>query len=90
MLAAKRGRQEQLEILEAYLAGEPVEFKSHQGKGYETQRDPDADNKTRAPTKIVFEKQTLFLDAAGLSDVDTGQSRTLLSLSYSVWVIVGV
>ena len=74
MLAAKKGREEQLEILEKYLAGEPVEFKSHQGKGFECTKDELGEDKAdRAPTKIKFPTNTLFLDAAGCSDVDAGR-----------------
>eukprot|EP00054_Salpingoeca_dolichothecata_P001751 m.20526 g.20526 ORF g.20526 m.20526 type:complete len:522 (+) comp12493_c0_seq1:104-1669(+) len=71
MLAAKQGRIEQLQILEKYNAGEEVTFKSHQGQGFTTQRDPTEEERARAEVKVQFQKETVFLDAASQCDGDT-------------------
>eukprot|EP00041_Stephanoeca_diplocostata_P017893 m.369296 g.369296 ORF g.369296 m.369296 type:complete len:494 (-) comp20848_c0_seq1:430-1911(-) len=76
MLAAKAGRAEQLKVLEQYLDGETVYFRSHQGRDFEAQYDPTVFETDRAPVKTTFDKQAVFLDAAATSDEET--LKTLL------------
>jgi len=71
MLAAKAGREDQLRVLEKYLAGEEVAFKSHQGKDFETTYDPTVWDKPVCDPKITFDKQAIFLDAATQCDEAT-------------------
>eukprot|EP00039_Didymoeca_costata_P031625 m.35698 g.35698 ORF g.35698 m.35698 type:complete len:476 (+) comp8931_c0_seq1:257-1684(+) len=71
MLAAKKGREAQLAVLNDYLAGKEVTFKNHQGavRPFTIQYDPAIEDKpTRAETKIKFDNASVFLDAAAQSD----------------------
>lgn len=72
MLAAKQGRAEQLKILDAFMAGGKVAFKSHQGQNrdFETEYDSTSFTRERAPTKLQFRPATMFLDAAANVDAD--------------------
>jgi hypothetical protein len=71
MLAAKKGRQEQLKVIEAYERGETVVFKNHQGNEWKAKYDPSVFEKPHT-SKLDFTKDVVFLDAAAQSDCDTG------------------
>lgn len=79
MLAAKQGRAEQLKVLDAYMAGEKVAFKSHQGQNrdFETEYDPTSTARERDPTKLQFRPETMFLDAA--ANVDAEEVGSMLA-----------
>ena len=57
-----------MERLQEYESGVPVTFKSHQGKGFDSQYDPSVFDRPRAAVKIKFDKTTLFIDAAVQND----------------------
>lgn len=64
MKGATRERAEQLARWERYIAGEPVEFVDHQGRGVgEPEKyDPTIFNKPRAPIKVC--SCTLIMDSS--------------------------
>lgn len=70
MLAAKKGREAQLQVLADYMAGKEVTFKNHQGavRPFTATYDPEEESKERSPVKLHFDKVSIFLDAAAQSD----------------------
>ena len=60
MLAAKKGREQQLKVYKAYMKGDKVSFKSHQSEQYDyaTQRkdnsDPSGSDKKRTIRYCIF------------------------------------
>ena len=62
------------QILDAFMAGGKVAFKSHQGQNrdFETEYDSTSFTRERAPTKLQFRPATMFLDAAANVDADEG------------------
>eukprot|EP00040_Diaphanoeca_grandis_P033774 m.207497 g.207497 ORF g.207497 m.207497 type:complete len:458 (+) comp32989_c2_seq4:483-1856(+) len=78
MLLAKQGRAVQMQVLDEYLAGKKVVFKSHQGQTYDFECEYDAEVyvRERQPIKLQFNKSSIFLDAA--ANVDSIQVSALL------------
>eukprot|EP00053_Salpingoeca_punica_P022165 m.213934 g.213934 ORF g.213934 m.213934 type:complete len:531 (+) comp30691_c0_seq1:172-1764(+) len=68
MEAARRGRIKQLEVWEAFMAGQTVRIDEGNGKFYEVTRKNDEETRTRVPVKVDFEPVAVFLDAVARSD----------------------
>eukprot|EP00042_Codosiga_hollandica_P052104 m.655446 g.655446 ORF g.655446 m.655446 type:complete len:488 (-) comp58420_c0_seq3:398-1861(-) len=71
MQAAKKAREEQLKVYEAFISGEEVVFKNHQGGGYPCKYDPSVYAKEKSQPKVSIQDQIVFLDAAANCDADT-------------------
>lgn len=73
MQAAKKGREEQLRVLDQYMSGELTEFVSHQGKVFQDTLDEAVWQRDRVPVKIKFDVSSILLDAAARSDTEMGR-----------------
>lgn len=68
MELARIGREEQMKVFRAYEAGKEVVVKSHQqNRGYTCKLDKRAEKKPHA-VLVGFDRNTMFLDAAGQCD----------------------